>query len=511
MKEMMSLAPKQWLRLATARISFLARSFFSYWFLSLPASIGLLLLTSYLLPAAHWQRHLHWALLGIVLAVAGIGALLRYRNACRPIVWGEGYPIALTEVVIIEEKEYLKINSDSQKITTRLHKMITELVTIKYPFCNGVVAPVLLKKPALYYTLHDLASWRKNLEQEIKKGKLATVLLITRDSHNQKIDFDVLYSEVLENADSPFEDFKRAFDGTVPEEHFETYIIEVCRAYLALFGQSIMDLLIGKSNFSLAHQVLQDCEFVFRHALKNIESIQPTRSALSLSAFKNNMLCNFERYRAIVFLNQESYAAAVQHIFKAIWLHSYFPYRDYDHYKEAFNKIYAAQVHLKAMAMMEPEATGRNAELSENALKEEEDIAMQVEFAATPSFEDILKEIMSRADSGSVYRQVEQLLCTSFCEEPVCSVIRGEVIKYIPKWEEKINEIYRERIPEALQAYEKVLQTDPDFILMYTRIGSLKTLEAMHEDDEVKSKELLEEGIRLFAQGQEIYQRLGYD
>lgn len=510
MKDLFTLAPKRFLRFLTESASYTVGTFFKYWLVSVIAfSILILIAYKYISTPLTTKQ---WALLvaSSFIIVAVPVTIYRFYKETYPVVYGSGFPVGITETVMIEGKEHLALNTDSQKIIQKLKNSITAIASVKYPFCKGLVIPLLLQKPKLFYLSHNLTTWRGTLVKQVKKGFPLSVLMITRDTQSNKVDFEVLCCPGLMNSEVPFSEFNKSFTSVVSDDFYEDYIIEVSRVYLAIHGQSILDLLISGGDYAIAHQVIDDCEGIFREAYTKLSEILRGKENNHFTAFKNNLLSNFERYRGIIFLNQGKYSGAIRHVFKAIRLHPYFPYKNYEQYKDAFNKIYIAQVNLKSSTiLLEGEMTKEDKEEeSKKRITNSIELLARTDFSSTPPFEEVLKQIIARADSKQVYKEMEKVLKTNFCESPVCSIIRGEVLKYIPKGKVMHQSLYVERLPEVLAEFEKVLLADEDFLLMYTRIGVLKTIKSFYEKNSAKAEGLLHEGMKLFAKGSDVYSRL---
>jgi hypothetical protein len=191
MKEIFNLAPKRLIRLLTEGLSYTVISFFKSWFISVIA-FGVLLLIAYqFFPRALFTKQ--WVLVigGTFLLVAVPIAFFRYRKETRLIDLGSGYVIGITEAVMIEDKEHLIVNTDSQKITQKLENSVTAITTTKYPFCKGIVKPLLIQNPKLFYLSHTFSAWRRKLQKLVAKRVPLSVIMITRDLQNKKVDFEI--------------------------------------------------------------------------------------------------------------------------------------------------------------------------------------------------------------------------------------------------------------------------------------------------------------------------------
>lgn len=491
------------------------KAFFRYWvFALLVLGIVLFFISSFKLVNIFSISNLWiWGISLLATSIPFSFYLYKKENLIK--IHKLGLSVGVLETVMIAEKDYLFLNLDSEKIAERQKMFFVDVLKKKYPFKKNIINPVLIQKPKLYYYLRNLTSLKRSLTSYIHPEGYISVLTVIKDLVSKKVEFDILYSEALINSDTPFSEFKLAFNRAIKkEEQYDDYILEVTKVYTALQGQAIVDLMIDQGDFETGHKIIDDCEDIFSRACDRLGDILNDESNESFEIFKNNLLSNFERYRGVLYLNQKQYLASLRHVFKSIELNPFFPYNNYSQYKDAFNKRYAAEVNLKVsdikIEMADENVETDNSNTShEDRIAISEDLFNRIDFVGTPGFDDILKEIIARANSDRINDEVEKRFRAKFCASPICEMIRGEVLKYLPKGTAKHEALYLDRLPEVLEEFNKVLSIDKEFVLMYTRIGILKVISSFYQNDDEKSRELMKEGIQLYSKGADVYARLG--
>jgi len=506
-------ASKRLLKIISEFLLFSLNSFFKYWFLSALIFISLAACI-YFKFVTPFKIANPWLWLGLFIISSLPSFIILFKKKSKVRTNPNSINIAVSEPIIIYEKDHININIDSQKIAARQVALYELLSKNKYPFSIGLLNCVSIQKPKLYYLVNDLPSLKHKYLKLIKSEKVLSILLITRDIDNNKIEFEILFAENLKHAQPSVNTFKTIFNRTVEDDtQYDDYILEVTKVYLAVHGQSVLDMLINIEKFDYGHKVIDDCEQLFIQSINRISEIINLKSHIYFEEFKNGFLSNFERYRAIYYLNQREYNGAIRHLFKAIKIHPYFPYDNYVQYRDAYNKRYVAEVNLQTAQVNKEsavEGTSIIDDRSEEAILAFSDhLFERFEFSNMATFENVIGEIIKRAQSDYINKNIENELKKDFCVSPIKEIIRGEMLKYLPKGIEKHDELYLDRIPDVIAEFNKALEVDQDFTLMYTRIGMLKLIQSFHEKNTEREKQLFAEGIEYWQKGMDLFARLG--
>ena len=502
--------PVSFFRIAVEAIRFATRSFIKLWFVSIPIFLLLFTVSVILIPFS--KIDLSWmALIGFVLSSLP-AAITTYRQQMSTYVSREGVTIGLTECVKITGKEYLNIDYDTDRIVQRQITEIHNLATTFHPFLIRQVNVNIIRRPKLFYLLNDLFSLKSHMESLLGVNGFSCILLVIKDVDSQKLHFDAITAGGAFNSISTLNEFKELFDFPVINEGiYDDYVIAVTQVFMSIMGQSVLDYNISQGQFDIGHRVIDDCKQLFTASMNKIDALLKDDRQAERYKFEQRILCNFERYTAIMYLNQKEYVAAVSYLFSAISLNPYFPYNDQVEHRNAFNKRYTSTIANTASYFEEAMLDEESDESILTERTKSMELAESINYLSTQSFEDLLKEIINEADSIEVNLKIQSLLSKNFTEEPIKHLIRGEVLKYLPLGNAKHDQLYLKRLPSVINEFELLIEKDPHFIITYTRLGALKIIAAGHEESEKKSSALMKEGFEKFKLGQEVLLRLGFN
>jgi tetratricopeptide (TPR) repeat protein len=439
-------------------------------------------------------------------------AIIHYRQQIHSYVSLQGVTIGITECVKIKEKEYLNIDYDTDRMVQRQVKEFHDIVTACYPFHMGQVNVSIIRRPRLFYLFNDLFSLKRNLESLLKPAGFSCILVIIKDVDSRKLHFDAITPAGAFNSISTLNEFAELFDFPVTNEGiYDDYVIAVSKIFLSIIGQSVLDYNISQGRFDIGHRVIDDCKQLFTASMNKVDALLKDDRQAERDTFKRIILCNFERYTAIMYLNQKEYLTAVSCLFSAIKLNPYFPYNDQAEHRDAFNKRYTATVSNAASHFEEAMLNGESEESLVVERTKSLELAKSVDYTSTKDFEHLLKEIILEANSTGVNSKIESSLAKDFIEEPIQHLIRGEVLKYLPLGNAKHDQIYIKRLPSVISEFELLIKKDPEFIITYTRLGALKIIAACYKEGKKKRLASMEEGFETFKLGQEVLLRLGFD
>ena len=84
-------------------------------------------------------------------------------------------------------------------------------------------------------------------------------------------------------------------------------------------------------------------------------------------------------------------------------------------------------------------------------------------------------------------------------------IIWGDIVKGLPKGRERINDIYVDRLPEAISAYAKAMELDPNLPLIPMKLGTLMLFDALRSKD--PDRQRIDDAMKLFKEGRDMYSR----
>jgi len=455
------------------------------------------------------NERLIFAIIAIYLLTAAPAMRVLYLKELKVVFTEGAMNFAILETLIISDKEYIDVDFDSARIEEKQDKLFRSLAQ-KQSVIDVFVFPKTLRLPRLYYLTKNLQQVKDSLQAYLGAEKYVSILVTTKDKDGSRIEFDVIYEKMFMH-DKHLRDFWSNFNAVLPEGLLaEDYILEVSKIFTAQLTQSILDMAIGMQNFPACHAIVDDCLELFEQSFVKINRIVGTESNPTLESFKNDMIANMEVYRATAFLNQREPLAAVRHFFKAIKANPFFPYQHYSEFKEAYNKKYVAKV-ASSVELFE-EAIDQTQEIP-NPNREKfstNDIRIDHDYPFAQFHEERLISVLNSLDSPEVNSVILKALQLDFAPRPISLIIKGELLKYIPKGKEKHEKMYVARIPEVIELFEEALEFDPEFALLHGRIGTLMFIQAMYLA-EGKRDAHLKKAFERINRGREVFTRFGFE
>ena len=92
---------------------------------------------------------------------------------------------------------------------------------------------------------------------------------------------------------------------------------------------------------------------------------------------------------------------------------------------------------------------------------------------------------------------------------PIYWYFKGCIVKFLPKGTKKVNDVYLERVEESRKAFLKAKELDPDFVLIWFRLGGLCMVEAQTLKSEKEIRKKVLEAEECTEQGMDLAERLG--
>lgn len=340
---------------------------------------------------------------------------------------------------------------------------------------------------------------RKYIEEQADLGSLYFFQSQKSNSVIPVLDFNrnvITNTSLVDRAANLFLFFSK--DKSISEEQIYSWTIKV---YMFLFGQMTNDFLIEAKKYPQVHYILDHSEALINEIIKDLQAFDVDRLQ-PLKAFLKEWQGYIERYRAIVFLEQAEYNAAVKHIFNAVELNPFFPYSDYQSLKQEYTKKYVADM-IPIMHEV-AEIIGSDPGLTENT-KIAEELKMHLTFTDITFHYTIIQEILGRNSTKEIIDQINDEMDKLDSSEPFLSMIKCEVLKFIPKGTEKMNAMYVDQFEPCINLLEEMLLGDPDFALIKTKVGILRMMKGWHFNNEND----INKGIEEYKKGMHLYSQLG--
>jgi len=508
-------ASKRLLKIIREFFSFSVKSFQKYLYVTALCAFLPVVLLFLQNPALTVQDN-YWKVI-LILFISNLPAtLLNYHKNLKLPKSDSPFNVAICEVVMLEDKEYMTLNIDTLKINQRLSSSLKNLSDTKYPYKANICRLTQVERPKLFYLTKTLPSIIQYWQKVIQAGKTDIILFCTCDMLSKKVEFDIFFRQgELANTNIPFAEFKIVFDKRINEsQDMEVYIVGVFQFFTAICGQAVLDVMICFGDFTTAHKVVDDAETLLKESMIILKEFFETEKQEKFSSFCSLWLCGFERYRSLIFLHQKEYSGALSHVIRAAKLWPYYPYRNYTEYKTSFEKKYMAEINLKASEFVgeldeEAEDDQENQARSAQMLFQGLDLLDRVDNPDTPSTEQIIKWIMAEANSEAFYNEVEKVMDTEICAFPIDRIIKSEVLKYIPKGNTVNDSLYLDRIPEILILLNEILEKESDLTIIHLKIGMLMFIKSCHEENEQEREGQLKEAMAVMKKGMILYHRMG--
>jgi tetratricopeptide (TPR) repeat protein len=449
------------------------------------------------------------AIIALYFITAAPAMRLLYLKETKVNFVEGGMNFAILETLTITDKEYIDTDFDSDRIEEKQQKFISSRAQ-KNGVTGVYVFPATLRMPRLFYLINNVKKVKEKLRTYLGPEKYVAILVTTKDKGGGRIEFDVVYENFFMH-DGHLSNFWNNFNAVILEEpQSEDYIFEVSKIFSAQITQSILDMATGMGNFVACHVIIDDCLEVFEKSFNKISAILGDEKDQSLQAFKSDMIANMEVYRASTYMNQKEYLAAVRHHFRAIKANPYFPFQKYGEFRDAYNRKYIASILVKAEAV---EEAFDDADENQNPERERfnpEGRSIYQEFPFAQFHEERLLEVIREVKSTEINSAILTELQKDFAPTPISLIIKGELLKYLPKGTLKHEQMYIDRIPEVIALFEKALEMDPDFVLLHGRIGTLILIQALYTV-ETKRESLYKKAAKKLELGREIYTRFGFE
>lgn len=254
--------------------------------------------------------------------------------------------------------------------------------------------------------------------------------------------------------------------------------------FVAVMGQSYLDIIITRGKYDLANHIINDTG---KKITKVFHSVDPSYECnqRNLRKMLNSWMAHLERERSLIHQENLRYYEAFHHLFKSIEYDPYFPYETCEEFKEQYTKSHILKV------------------------KKEE---FSPDLKVIPTYDLLLNLIRDVTMGGNLSRLIIGLIEENAAllgekNEPMFKLFASDILKYLPQGELKINKIYLDRFPTCKTYLEQATKLDPYFDIAYIKLASLVQLEGIVEDDFSK----IDESYKLLKKGINAYYQYGRD
>lgn len=398
--------------------------------------------------------------------------------------------------------EYLTTDIDSKLLDQKVRDEIEIISNNHFIFRESLLNIHWINIPDFYVNFLGLGKLNSFISKKSFKNHIASVHFI-RNINEQNI-----VAKIITNK-----------NDLTNSEHIEEelYIIEeisnntninnnkkleiIIQIYCIVFSQSFNDLLLYEKNYQELHRTLDDNFKLISRLNENLEEIGFTKKGREFISFWNGS--NF-RYKSLLLMEQKEFIGSIDYAVKSILNNPYYPFKNYKKLKHEYTKIYG----ISLAPSINKAKEDLNLEIDEEKVKRS--ILMlrdQVKYPTMPFLYNIFLEILHKKHDGEIISKLEDSFKLLDRNNPFILLIQSEVLKYMKKGEEKHDQIYIARLGECIDLLEQILRIDKDFTLINTKVGIMKSLKGLYEDND----ELLKEGMEEWVKGAHFIKELGIE
>jgi hypothetical protein len=414
------------------------------------------------------------------------------------------FNVAVYGSFTIKEDKKIRVDAASEQINKVIEGTIRAMNRDVYSYSKSMIGINYIRLPNILVSLLGFTKLNDKIRLEVNKKNHFVSIHFIKNVSSKSISAYVSCDECLLQHPQPTENLEKLINNLLSNPSYsEKQAIEASvKLYLLVYSQVLLDYFTDSKNYKVVHYILDSCEGI----VSEIRIIIP-KNLVTLKCevddYLKFWLSHIERYRAIAFLEQKEGAGSVKAIFKAISLNPYYPYDTYTTLKHYYTKRYGIELIPSINSTIEK--MGVKGSKPETNLRIREELKRQVLFLDTTYHYEILKEIIRRNEKGAIIELIEEELSKLDQESPFLMLTKCEILKYLPKGKQKINEIFAERVDDCCVLLREVIRLDPEFILVYTKLGSLLLLRGVHYNNQ----SLVREGFEEYAKGQHFLSRLG--
>ncbi|WP_432670310.1 hypothetical protein [Flavobacterium sp. SM2513] len=487
--------PKQVFKFLRELILFVFNSVLKFWYLSL-----LLLVLSLFVK---FNTHFNFENLEIILVQFSAIFFIALFHFIFVFKRKNKNPnIAFYGCYSIKEGEYLSNDIDSEILDERTSKVVESISKNHFIYKNNFIDTDFIHLPNFYTNILGLKKLNSLISKRISKRHLASLHFI-RNISEQTVYAQMNFNNgLLANSEHINEETDIINDISSNTKINNNKKIElIVKIFCMIFSQSFNDFLLTNEMYKELHYSTDD-------NLKLLNSISLDFKGLELSKKYNEFIdfwvsSNY-RYKSLLLFEQEEYSGSIDYVFKTLEVNPYYPYRNYVELKQDYTKIYGSQLVPSIIGAKEILDLDTNKDSINNS---KSILESPSKYPSIPYNYIILELILRKKQSKEIRELIEKGFDKLDNENPFILLSKSETFKHMKKGKEKYNEIYVKRFDDCISILEKIRLLDSEFTLIRTKLGIMKVLKAMHNNDE----KLLEEGMKEWKAGAHFIKELGLE
>lgn len=413
------------------------------------------------------------------------------------------------------EKSFLNKNIQTEKIDTFIHEEIEKFNSYSYLIKQNVLEVKEIKLPKFYVITKTFTGLNVFFKKIIKKNlAFGFAFFLSPEGMGYK---SFLNTSNL-NTSSTFKDNIDSINDILESKNLtdREKVSLAVKINLMVITQSFNDMFLDFKEFSFLKFALEDNQKLINDVKKVLSDKQI--SIKSVDNLISNFQCSYFRYMAILEFNKNNSKLGVDYIFKSLELNPFFPCENYDEFKNEFStrdylELISSFFETSEYLDNKDNNYGMYAELEnlrDKLLLRQQQVVIlfTLDIFKGHLIKIFENDIIDGEAANDLVCYIETKLKALDDTNNIAELLlRLEILKILPKGEEKINLIYTDRLEECIQTLQKITITDPAFPLIHRKIGTLKFLLGMHKDDE----ELTQDGIKSLNIGFEELKAIGVD
>ncbi|MBL7719407.1 MAG: hypothetical protein JNL72_11265 [Flavipsychrobacter sp.] len=373
------------------------------------------------------------------------------------------------------DNDYLVVDIDAESINDILQKQCENLSLSNSAFRAKLPALKFVVLPQFLPLLFGYRGTKKFISKFILSNKHISSLYFVRNISDQKLTTLLAFRQ--ENFANPelMREIQNLLNSISKDNKFGVNgVAEISlKLYALVFSQIFLDVLLVNKQYGNVQTMLDESSRLLAD-VKDLFSVNQAETPGAIQFF-NIWKSYIERYRAILLLDQGEFRGAVNYIISSISLNPYYPYFNYDSFRDNYIRRYGIELSYSiqeaADELKEPKDvdfdTARD-DISKNIVSKDAEFSYK-----------ILLEIIHRDEKKLTHRQVETELIRISHADSATKLAAAEVLKHLPDGSEKVNEIYLGRIDKAVEFLESIVNQDKGFSLMHAKIGALLLMKAL--------------------------------
>jgi Txe/YoeB family toxin of Txe-Axe toxin-antitoxin module len=407
------------------------------------------------------------------------------------------------------------VKGDRKIVTDSVSEEINSIVQVSINNTNSKIYSyknaILLHYAQISEEFFSALDYEK-LNQQIKLkvhdlGHIASIHFFNNEVEH-KLHVVVNYNENVLNYSEPSESAQSLGNLILNSNSLtRSELVNIClNLFYLVYSQVHLDIMLEEKDYKNLHYTLDGCQKLAMEIKSTSVHLEADKK-LQIEEFLNFWLSHCERYRAITLAIEKEYQGAVSSIIKAISYNPFYPYKNYESLKADYNKRYAVDLvpELNNYKELFPEIDVT----AEENLAIAEELWQQIEFKEVSYNYMILKDIMCETQNDkALIAFIEQELTKLDDNSPFILVTKSEIVRFLKKGWRRVNKIYYSRMDETIGYLKKAAELDPDFPVLYTKIGSLLIMKGAHSF--LFGAKSSWEGAQMYNKGSHFLAQLGF-